>query len=130
MLATHLQIAVFYIGLNVLIALGLALMVVSNRVRTKTSVGDGGDSKLQAAIRAHANNSEYVPFALILLIGLALVNASTILLHVMGIALTLGRLLHGLGLNQNIDSPLRPAGALTTWLTFLVGSIACIYYAL
>lgn len=137
MITDELQIAVFYIGLNGLITLLLALKVVQERMRTGVNTGDGGDMRLAQAIRAHGNNVEYVPLALILLTALALLSGaypgqiSIWLLHGLGIALTVARIAHGLGLLSSLGrSAGRAIGALLTWLMILVGAVACIWYAL
>src|SRR5690348_1458038 len=84
-----------YAGLLAAWFLLLTLRVVQERHRTKVSLGDGGDPTLQRRIRAHANFAEYVPLALLLLAILELSRFSIYVIHVLGIALLIGRLLHG-----------------------------------
>ena len=50
-----------YAALLVLWFLVLTLRVLQNRQSTKVSLGDGGNTLLQRAIRGHANFAEYVP---------------------------------------------------------------------
>ena len=54
----------------------------------RVSLGDGGNPALQRAIRAHANFSEYVPFALVMLAILELSRFSIYALHALGMLLT------------------------------------------
>lgn len=124
------QAAVLYVGLNGLITLALALHVSRCRLKSKVDLGDGGDLALQRAIRAHGNNVEYVPITLLIILGVAMLSASTLLVHALGVALTLGRLLHGIGLNLSGGASFgRGAGILLTWLTLLAGAVAAILYA-
>jgi hypothetical protein len=120
-------VVMFYAGLNALIALVLALLVVRQRMRSKTLVGSGGNPALELAIRAHGNFIEYVPLILVLLLLLALSGLGVPWLHVMGIGLTVARLLHGWGLSTSGRENFgRGAGAALTWLTMLAALVLCI----
>lgn len=61
-------------------------------------MGDGGNEELQLAIRAHSNAVEYIPIALMLLLTLELNGAPKILIHILGVTLLVGRILHAMGL--------------------------------
>ncbi|MDZ7790250.1 MAG: MAPEG family protein [Xanthomonadales bacterium] len=119
-------ITMFYAGLLGLVFLALAFRVVSLRRRLKVGLGSGGHEELDRAVRTHANFSEYVPLALVLL---ALVEAGTAApvwtVHLLGLVLLLGRLLHGfLGLNrQSGYSVGRFWGTSMTWLFILVAGV-------
>ena len=106
-----------YGALNALLTMGLGVNV--SRVRTKLKVfrGDGGNAGLIAAIRAHGNNVEHVPLALILLLLAELCGGDSVALHVFGGALLVGRLGHAFGILKN--SPVQAAGALLTLLVQL-----------
>jgi uncharacterized protein len=120
-------IVMFYAGLNALIALVLALRVVRLRVVTKTDLGTGGHRGLEQAIRAHGNFIEYVPLILVLLLLLELSGLGAIWLHAMGIALTLGRVLHAWGLSTNPGESFgRAVGIFLTWSTLLAALALCI----
>ena len=120
------SIVMFYAGLNALIALVLALLVTRQRGITKTSLGTGGHPALERAVRAHGNFIESVPLILLLLLLLELAGMSALWLHTMGVALTLGRILHGWGLSANSESFGRAAGIVLTWLVLLAALILCI----
>jgi uncharacterized protein len=125
--AGAISIVMVYAGLNALIALVLALLVVRQRSISKTHLGTGGHPALERAIRAHGNFIEYVPLILLLLLLLELSGLGAIWLHAMGIALTVGRVLHAWGLSINPDESFgRLAGMVFTWLTLLVALILCI----
>lgn len=125
-----LQAAGIYIGLNLLINLALAYRVSSGRVRTNVMTGTGDDDALYRASRAHTVNTEYCAVGLIGLIALHLLSASLIVIHIAGLGLTLGRVLHAIGLARTADSsPPRMIGTLLTWVGQIVGAGGCLYYA-
>lgn len=72
----------------------LALGVIGKRKAYKVAVGAGGQPELEAAIRAHGNFTEYVPFGLLLLLCAELNGAWTWLVAVPAVMLVLGRILH------------------------------------
>ena len=122
----------FYAALNALIMLVLSMRVVGARVRTATLIGDGGKPEMAAPLRAHANNAEYVPMALLLMWALASpLGRSIWLIHGMGIALTLGRVLHAIGLSRSTGpSSLRLAGMALTWIAFVAGIAGVLWFVL
>ncbi|MDE1173012.1 MAG: MAPEG family protein [Parvibaculaceae bacterium] len=132
MLDYSLEIVGVYVGLNLLINLYLAFRVSQNRVRTNLMTGTGDDDGLYNANRAHVTNVEYTPIGLIGLIALHLLAAPVLILHVVGLALTLGRLLHAWALSRNAaqSTPPRLTGILLTWASQLVAALACLWYAL
>jgi len=120
-----------YAGLNILINLFLAYRVSANRVRSKVMTGTGSDETLYNASRAHIVNAEYTPIALIGLLSLHLLGASIYVLHIVGLALTIGRVLHAIGVSRTGEStPPRLVGTLLTWIALLVAGIGCLWYAL
>jgi uncharacterized protein len=129
MVVTPMSVAVvtFYAGLNGLIALVLVVLVVRQRGKTKTGLGTGGHLALEQAIRVHGNFIEYVPLILILMLLLELGGLAPLWLHLMGIALTLGRILHAWGLSTSPGESFgRAAGTTLTWLTLLAAFTLCI----
>ncbi|MDX2167953.1 MAG: MAPEG family protein [Deltaproteobacteria bacterium] len=124
-------ITALYAALNALIMVTLALLVVRHRGRAKAGIGDGGDPGLALAIRAHGNNTEYVPYALVLLLLVELGAWPAWLVHVLGIMLTVGRVAHGYGLSQSKGtSPGRAIGMLGTWLAILIAAGLCLWRAI
>ena len=91
-------ITAFYAGLLGLLYLVLSLRVVQLR-RRGISLGDGGDPRMTRVIRGHANFAEYVPLILVLMLILEMARTSLYVLHVLGIALVVGRVLHGYSLS-------------------------------
>lgn len=79
-------LALFYIA--------LAIKVITLRHEHRVSIGGGGHSDLDMAIRAHANFAEYAPMALILSFCAEANHASTLILSILITAFVLGRLSH------------------------------------
>ncbi len=124
-------ISTLYIGLNALITLILAILVVRARIQTGVEFGDGGKEELIKAQRAHGNNVEYVPITLLVLIAVELAAAPVWFIHALGAGLTIARAAHGIGMHMSTGrSAGRAVGASLTWLVLLVGSLASIYYGL
>jgi uncharacterized membrane protein YecN with MAPEG domain len=118
-----------YVALNAFIMLALSVLVVRARALTRTMIGDGGNPDMAAPMRAHANNTEYVPMALILMYTLVTPLGTSIwLIHGVGLPLTLGRLAHAIGLSQSTGtSALRAIGMILTWIAFIVGIVGVLY---
>ncbi|PCJ70174.1 MAG: hypothetical protein COA62_06075 [Rhodobiaceae bacterium] len=132
MIENPLQMIGLYIAINLLLNLVLAYRVSAGRVRTSLMTGTGDDADpLYKASRAHIVNVEYTPIGLIGLIALFILSASVWVIHAAGIALTLGRLLHAIGLSRSTDTtPPRLWGTLLTWLGQLIACLGCFYYVL
>lgn len=118
-----------YVGINAFIMLVLGMLVVRARVKTRTEIGDGaGNPAMTGPLRAHANNTEYVPMALLLMWCLVPLGASIWLVHGVGAPLTVGRILHGIGLSRSTGtSTLRFIGILLTWIAYIVGIVAVLW---
>lgn len=107
-------IAAFYAGLNALIILWLAIEVIRRRRSGAGSLGDGGDPVFGKIIRGHANAVETIPIAIVMLALAEMIGAPAIALHLIGVALTIGRLLHGLHFTGRGPFAFRPAGMVLT----------------
>lgn len=83
-----------YAALLALWFLLLSAVVIRHRGKSAT-LRDGSERALQRAIRGHANFAEYVLLALLMMAILELTRTSLYVLHALGIALLVGRLLHG-----------------------------------
>jgi uncharacterized membrane protein YecN with MAPEG domain len=115
----------FYAGL-----LALWFFVLSARVMQRRQdgiwLGDGGDPRMLRVIRGHGNFAEYVPLILLLMAMLELGRTSIYVLHALGIALLVSRLLHGyaLGFTEFFKFG-RFVGAALTMIVLLVAAILC-----
>ena len=87
------------------------------------------DGILQRKVRAFGNFIEYVPLALLLIILLELISSPAWLLWLLGILLTIARIAHAWGVIKTYGpSPGRAWGFFLTWLVYLLGAGACLYY--
>ena len=120
------RMTALYVAINGLIMLVLGMLVTRARVKTKTAIGDGGDATMIGAIRAHANNTENVPLPLLMMVVVNSLGAPFWIIHAIGAPLTIGRILHGVGLSRNVGpSYLRLVGMTLSWIAFIVGIAAC-----
>lgn len=118
----------FYAALFAILYVGLSLWVVAGRVSTGILHGAGDDDPLLKRIRCHGNFAEYVPFALLLIALLEMLDARQTLLHALLLVLLIARLLHPIGMFAPKDSPrqfiCRGGGILVTLLVILVAAVA------
>jgi uncharacterized membrane protein YecN with MAPEG domain len=77
----------------------LSFAVIGLRRKNKVGLGNGGHDDLERAIRAQGNFAEYVPFGVILLACLELNGAPWWIVTIPGVTLTIGRLIHIVGIN-------------------------------
>ncbi|MFC7378455.1 MAPEG family protein [Brevundimonas sp. GCM10030266] len=115
-------------GLSLLFVLWLSMRISAGRRKLKVSVGDGGHPELIASTRAFGNAIEYLPLALVALAVVAVFYSAAIV-HLLGGAFFLGRVLHAWGMGQEKQpSPGRMLGMLLTYLVF-VGSAGLLIFA-
>lgn len=93
------RITLLFAALHILLMLVLTWRVVGRRRALQIGLGSGGDQVLERAIRAHANFTEYVPPALLMLALLELSGVAALWLWTFGALLLAGRLLHAQGLS-------------------------------
>jgi len=76
----------------------LSFAVIGLRRKNQVGLGSGGHDDLERAIRAQGNFAEYVPIGIILIACLELNGAPWWLVALPGITLTIGRLIHAVGI--------------------------------
>ena len=110
-------ITALYGALNGILNIILAARVSRARGEHGVSLGEGKtDQKaLLVAIRAHGNNAEFVPLAIVMLLLAELCGGHPVVLHVMGGLLLLGRIAHPIGLPRRAPNPFRFGGTALTW---------------
>lgn len=116
-----LPVTALYAGLLGLYFVWLATRVI--KARRVHRVALGTDHRLvQRAARAHGNFAEYVPFALLMLALCEINGLPDWALHVLGVVLLVGRVLHATGIaREPEDFKWRVLG---TSLTFTVMGVA------
>jgi uncharacterized protein len=116
-----------YIGIVGLLALYLSVQVSLKRREHKVSTGDGDNPHLFKSIRVHANLVENAPLAMILLLAFELQGASTAMVHALGLAFVIGRILHIYGLGSQPQVPMaRTVGSSITLVYLLVTSVGVV----
>jgi len=114
-------VTLFYASLLGLLYLVIAGRVGRYRAKARIAFGTAQDHEMEVRMRVQANFVEYVPFALLLLALLESVSASRYGLHVLGILLLVGRILHAWGLSRGgTINAARGVGAGLTLLVCLV----------
>jgi uncharacterized protein len=117
-------VTALYAAMIGLLAAILTVNVIHNRVALKIDTGDGGNAKMGIAIRAHANFAQHAPLAL-LLIGFAeALGTGKTIIHILGAALVLARLLSAWGLSSAEGQSFgRQSGAGLTVLVLAAASV-------
>jgi uncharacterized protein len=122
-LMAGLRPAAVYAALIVLMGVFLAFRVITQRRSKLIGMGDGGDKAVARHIRVHGNFCENAPFALALLILLALLSAPVPVIHAVGLLFLAGRAAHAFGLAQTGGSSIgRVGGMLVTFTSFFIGA--------
>ena len=114
-----------------LLAAVLTINVIANRVRSKVDVGDGGNSSLAQAIRAHGNFAEHTPLALLLIAFVEGFGYRSLVIQGLGAVLLVARLLSAWGLNSSLKQTFgRQAGATLTILVIAAAALLILYAAI
>ncbi len=123
--------APLYAGLLALLLMYLSLNVVRMRFRHKVSVGDGGENEVIKAMRVQANCAEYAPFGVLLLVLAELQGMPVWLVHLFGLMLVAGRVMHAYGFGSTPQKvPLRQWGMYLTLTMIGATALANIGHAL
>lgn len=121
------MITALYASLCALLIVKLSLGVIAQRRKHKVRLGDGGIDELQAAIRTQGNATEYIPITLLLMLLLEMMNVSYWLIHLAGITLIIGRIIHASALKNN-DGKKRVLGMQITIFLIIALAILNILY--
>ena len=125
------HITMLYAGILALFIIPMVAFIITRGFKHKIPIGSGradgmeGERELLKAIRIHGNFIEYVPIILFLILLLELHNSCTYILHGLGIALVIARLLHAWGLYKKPDAATLPR-FIGMILTFLILASAAI----
>lgn len=122
------MITMLYAALLALIYIGLTLYTVEGRFKYRVGLGDGGNEAMAQRIRAHANFAEFVPFALLLIFFVEYARYPVMLVHGLGIALVIARLLHVAGLVSSAGKSFgRMWGTILTLIVMLVSAVLLLW---
>ena len=112
-LAPGIEIVLAYASVLGLVFVGLSAMTILRRRKLSISLGAGDSEQLLRLVRAHANFAEYVPIALLLIGGAAILGAPLWLINAGGAILVAGRLMHAIAILR-ADGRLRVVGMTAT----------------
>ncbi len=116
------QVTPLYAGLLAFLFMWLSLNVVRGRRLHKISVGDGAEKDMVKRMRTQANFVEYAGTGIMLLLLAELQGLVPWALHLAGLALLAGRVLHAYGFGSTPQIvPLRKWG-----MYFTLGSICAL----
>ena len=122
------MVITLYAGLLGFIYVGLTFFTIKGRFKHRVGLGDGGNEDMARRIRMHGNFAEYVPMALILIFLVELSDFSEALIHGLGMALVLGRVLHAMGVyNVAPINKARQIGMVLTLSVIIVGSVLVLW---
>ena len=111
-----------YAGILALIYVVLSIYVVMGRYKHRVIFGDDGNPDMVKRVRIHGNFVEYVPLTLLLLLMYEMQAGSIYMIHALGIAFVIGRLLHIFALKTGFF----PARGIGMVLTFAVIAILAV----
>jgi uncharacterized protein len=116
-----------YAAIFAFIYLALSAQVIRARRQAKTAIGTRGDVRLARKIRVHANFSEYVPFALLLLSFVEMQGGPAWLIHLLCLVFLAGRAIHAYGVSQmHEDYRLRSTGMAITFGVIAVTALVLV----
>jgi uncharacterized membrane protein YecN with MAPEG domain len=117
-----------YAGLLGLLLIALSAQVVMARRRYRVGLGVGTEEGLQQAVRVQANFTEYVPFAVLLLVLAEIAGLPAPVVHGAGILLVVSRLMHARGLSGSPGRSFgRFYGTAGTWLVIVALSLWLVF---
>jgi hypothetical protein len=121
------MITALYASIAAVLIVKMSLNVINLRRKHRIMLGDGGNAELQAAIRTQGNATEYIPITLILLLLLELSGAAWWLIHLAGITMLTGRLIHASAL-KTANVKRRVLGMKFTFYLILALAVVNIFY--
>ncbi len=77
----------------------LSFRVIAERRGNQFAYGNNDSKRIEAKIRAHANWAEYVPITFLLMLMAELQGIGAVWLHLTGLVLLVGRVMHGVGMS-------------------------------
>ena len=121
---TDMTITPVYAAIATLFYVFLSFRAIGGRRTAKVGLGDGGNRVLQRRLRAHGNFAEYCPLAILLMALAELQSTPAWSVHLIGVALIVGRLVHAYGVSQEPEpARLRTIGMILTFIALISGAL-------
>jgi uncharacterized membrane protein YecN with MAPEG domain len=119
-------ITALYASLLAVLFVLLSVRVIAQRRQARVEIGSGDSAELLRRMRVHANFAEYVPFALVLLALAESMKVPSPLLHMTGLILLAGRVIHAYGLSQTPHNMrMRVYGMMMTFVAIAAAALFC-----
>lgn len=113
-----------YAALLAILYVMLSVRIIRIRRRESTAIGLNANAELERSVRAHANFSEYVPLALLLIWFAGATGTAPVWINLLGLMLVIGRVFHAYSLivhePRHSKYALRVMGMSLTFLTLLL----------
>ena len=114
----------FYAALLALLFFALSVRTLRVRRGLQIAVGDAGNVQMLRAMRVHSNFAEYVPISLLLIYMFEATGGWSLMVHLLGLSLLVGRLLHAYGVSRTPeDYRFRIAGMSLTFLALVAPAL-------
>ena len=118
-----------YTSLFILFYVYLSIRTIKARRSAKVALGHNDYPELLKAMRAHSNFSEYVPLSLFAIYLIEKDGAHPLLIHLLGLSLLIGRMIHAYGLSMPIENfKFRVAGMMTTFTVLIVSALYLLFH--
>lgn len=112
-----------YAALLVVLFIVLSARVITYRRSNRISLGHGEDETLLRRTRAQANCAEYAPFGILMMAIAETLAAPFWLVHIMGILLLAGRIIHAYGVGgPGMNFRYRTWGMVLTLTSLAIGA--------
>lgn len=119
------SVTAIYAALAALFLVVLSYRVIRLRWSERIGLGDGRNRTLQRAMRVHANFTEYVPLALILMALAEMQGVPIWVIHLLGLTVLAGRMIHALGFGREPERlRLRVFGMVLTFSALIAAATA------
>lgn len=117
-------ITALYAAPLALLLVWLSFRVIGKRRTALVAYGPGDDTDLLQRMRIHANFAEYAPFALLLMALAESLSAPALMLHISGLSLLAGRMIHGIGLSMRPNRiRIRVVGMILTFFSIVASAL-------
>ena len=124
----EIMITPLYAAILALLYVYLSVRTLSARRRYKIAIGSGDNKDLLRRMRVHANFSEYVPIALLLIFFLEYISDNAIKIHFLAACLLAGRVIHAIGVSRSPENfRFRVLGMALTFTSLISASIGIIF---
>ena len=122
------QITAMYAAIFGILFIGFSLYVSAVRAKTGVSTGDGGNIAMVVAMRRHGNMAESTPFALLLMALAEANDLSAMWVHIAGLVLIAGRLIHPFGIGEGGGNfPARIVGQSATYIAMAIAAVSILW---